>query len=149
MWCADVGQNKYEEVNRHVTGKGRNYGWRLLEGYHYYKSPNGSAGALCKVDCKTLPITEYSHASFGGGHCAVTGGYVSRRSGAALAGKYVFGDYCSGRIWTISAGFSGGRNLPAPVADVGFLISSFGEDQSGRIYVTDWGGGKVYRLTGS
>jgi hypothetical protein len=149
LWCGDVGQEKYEEIDRHPDGKGKNFGWRLLEGRHYYNFPGHTTGALCTSNCKLLPIAEYSHTSFGGGNCAVTGGYVSRRSGAPLYGKYVVGDYCSGKIWTISAGFASGSPLPSPATDASFLVSSFGEGRDGRIYVCDFSNGRIYRVTGS
>jgi glucose/arabinose dehydrogenase len=143
LWCADVGQGRYEEVNRSRTGKGVNYGWRLLEGRHLYPS-----GALCTTNCKTRPIAEYAHTAFGGGNCAVTGGYVSRRSGAALYGKYVFGDYCSGKVWVIGSKRKSGKVLPQPAADTSYLISSFGEGSDGRLYLVDLGG-TVLRLSDS
>jgi glucose/arabinose dehydrogenase len=149
LWCGDVGQANYEEIDRATSGKGKNFGWRLLEGYHYYNWPGHAAGTKCTSSCKTRPIAEYSHSAFGGGNCAITGGYVSRRSGAALYGKYIFGDYCSGRMWTISAGFAAGSALPAPVTTAGFLVSSFGEGSDGRIYVCDYGNGAIYRINGS
>jgi glucose/arabinose dehydrogenase len=149
LWCGDVGQSKYEEIDRHPDGKGKNFGWRLLEGRHYYNWPGHTSGNLCTSTCRTMPIAEYAHSAFGGGNCAVTGGYVSRRSGAPMAGKYVFGDYCSGKLWTISAGFAAGGALPSPVASAGFNISCFGEGADGRIYVCDLNGGAIYRVTDS
>ncbi|MEP7158625.1 MAG: PQQ-dependent sugar dehydrogenase [Chloroflexota bacterium] len=143
LWCGDVGQNVYEEINRSKYGNGANYGWNKLEGRHNYPS-----GTLCSSSCKTLPIAEYSHSAAGGGNCAVTGGYVSRRSGAALYGKYVFGDYCSGKIWVIPANFAPGSALPAPADDTAHLISSFGRDNIGRLYLVALGG-SIYRLTDS
>lgn len=143
LWCADVGQQKYEEINRSTSGKKLNYGWALLEGRHRYPS-----GALCTSSCKTLPIAEYSHSAFGGGNCAVTGGYVSRRSGASLNGRYFFGDFCSGKVWTIGAGFSAGGSLPSPTVDTSSLISSFGEGADGRIYLVDQAG-SIFLINGS
>jgi glucose/arabinose dehydrogenase len=143
LWCADVGQNVYEEINRSKYGKGANYGWPQLEGRH-----NHPSGSLCTSNCKTLPIAEYAHSAFGGGNCAVTGGYVSRRSGAALYGKYVVGDYCSGKIWVIPANFEPGTALPAPAADTSHNISSFGRDSAGRLYLVALGG-SIYRLNDS
>ena len=148
MWCGDVGQNKYEEIDRVNTGKAVNFGWRLLEGRHYYTYPGHRRGTLCTSGCKKPPIAEYAHTGFGGGNCAVTGGYVSRRPGAAMAGMYVFGDYCSGRVWEIPAAFAAGGTLPAPVADTGYNISSFGEGSDGRIYLVDYNGA-VYLLADS
>ena len=94
--------------------------------------------ALCNASGFTDPITEYAHTN---GRCSVTGGYVYRGSQSdPAAGTYVFGDYCSGEIFT----FPGG---PANVLlDTGLNISSFGEDESGEIYVVGLGG-TVHRIT--
>lgn len=142
LWCGDVGQYMYEEINHVATGRGVNFGWRLLEGNHYYNWPGHTNGALCSGDCKTMPVVEYSHSSYGGGNCAVTGGYVSRRSGAALYGDYIFGDYCSGKVWKLS-----GSTLTL-LDDTGYFISSFGEGSDGKLYLVDLGG-SIYRLTDS
>jgi glucose/arabinose dehydrogenase len=148
LWCADVGQGTYEEVNRVKTGKGTNFGWRLLEGKHHYNYPGRTSGTLCTSSCKTLPIATYAHSAFGGGNCSVTGGYVARRSGVTHYGKYIFGDYCSGKVWVISADHTRSMSLPSPTA-TGRQISSFGESRSGRIYLTDLTNGKVYRVNGT
>lgn len=145
MWCADVGQQTWEEVNRVKTGNGVNYGWPTMEGRACYSPSSG-----CNTSNKIRPIAVYSH-SFG---CSVTGGYVSRRSGAALYGRYVFGDYCSGRVWAVPSGFNGTLNH-SPVESGGHLlqdtsynISSFGEDNAGRLYLIHLGG-EVHRLNDS
>lgn len=144
LWCADVGQNKYEEVNRKGNGKGKNFGWPLLEGLHKYPS-----GTLCSSGCKTLPIIEYKHNVSGSDdNCSVTGGYVSRRSGAALFGEYVYGDLCSGRVWSVAANHQRADSVGPALANTDFTISSFGEDSVGRLYLIDIGGG-VYRLNDS
>ncbi len=139
LWIADVGQSAYEEVNQTGNARGSNYGWNKLEGRHLYPSGN-----RCQNDCKTLPIVEYGQSA---GRCSVTGGYVSRRPGAALAGRYIFGDFCSGDIWDISANHSGSDPLPAPFAS-GRLISSFGEGADGTIYLTDLRG-SLWRVNGT
>ena len=144
LWCGDVGQEMYEEIDHVATGRGVNFGWRKLEGLHYYNWSGHTSGALCAGTCFTLPVAEYSHASYGGGNCAVTGGYVSRRSGAALYGDYIFGDYCSGRVWSMPAG-GGSMTL---LDDTNYLISSFGEGNDGRLYLVDLGG-SIYRLNDS
>ena len=142
LWCGDVGQDAYEEVDRVQTGKAVNFGWRKVEGFHYYQWKGHTRGNLCTGNCFKKPIAEYPHNDIGnGGRCAVTGGYVMRRSGAALAGSYVFGDYCSGELWVIPSDFSPGSSLPAPVLDTDYNISSFGEGADGRIYVVDLNGG--------
>ena len=149
FWCGDVGQSKYEEIDHLANPSGRNFGWHKLEGFHYYNWPGHTSGNLCTSTCKTLPIAEYAHTAFGGGNCAVTGGYVSRRAGAPMAGTYVFGDYCSGNLWTIPATFAAGGTLPSPVANAGFGISCFGEGSDGKIYVCDYSNGAVYSVTNS
>ena len=145
LWCGDVGQDAYEEIDRVKSGKAINFGWRKLEGRHYYRWSGHSRGDVCSGSCYKLPIADYAHVDAGGGYrCAVTGGYVSRRPGAAMNGEYVFGDYCSGEIWVIPANFASGAALPAPV-DTGYRISSFGEDNLGRIYLVDRNGA-IYRF---
>jgi len=146
LWCADVGQQNYEEINRHSTGKGLNFGWRMLEGFHYYNYPGRTSGQKCTSNCRTLPIAAYSHS---GGRCSVTGGYVARRSGATFHGRYFFGDFCTGEIWFIGAGFPRGKSLPSPRHNAGFHIASFGEGNNGRLFVVDYGGGRILRINGT
>ena len=141
LWIGDVGQDSFEEVDRAGTARGRNFGWHLLEGRHLYPS-----GALCTASCKTLPVVEYRHSVAGTLNCTVIGGYVSRRAGAALYGQYLFGDFCSGRIWAIPASFHGGP-LPAPL-NSGLTLSSFGVGPSGRIYAVALNGA-IYRIDGT
>ncbi len=150
MWCGEVGQDRFEEIDRVKSGKAVNFGWRKVEGFHYYKWGSHSPGNLCAGSCYKLPIAEYAHGDAGGGYrCSVTGGFVSRRVGAPLYGSYVFGDYCSGEVWTIPANFVAGSGLPDPVSGTGYKISSFGEDNLGRIYLVDLAGGAIYGLDDS
>ena len=84
----------------------------------------------------------YSHAS---GRCAVTGGYVYRGSSIpALVGWYVFGDYCSGEIWAVASG-AGIHADKILLRDTNALVSSFGEDASGDLFVVSLGG-TIYRI---
>jgi hypothetical protein len=138
-----VGQNRYEEIDRSTTpygaGKGKNFGWRVFEGYHCYRPATG-----CKLKGHSRPVVEYGR----GDGCSVTGGYVYRGTASpALVGRYVFGDYCSGRIWTIP------RNASRPATkqlliDTNLNISSFAEDAAGELLVIDHNGA-IYRLTAS
>jgi glucose/arabinose dehydrogenase len=142
MWIGDVGQNRYEEINRKLinagspNGRGSNYGWRVLEGWHCYKPASG-----CSKTGKVRPVVEYSHA---GGNCSVTGGYVYRGSSAPLVGKYIFADFCSGRIWSIPRGAARPAS-PTLLRDTGQNISSFGEGDDGELYMVSLGG-TVYRV---
>jgi hypothetical protein len=110
-----------------------------MEGRHCYIPSSG-----CSTSGKTLPIVEYSH-SVG---CSVTGGFVYRGVDyPMLSGGYFFGDYCSGKIWTISAG----ARSPATktqLADTNLSIASFGEDEAGELYVVDRTGGEVFKIVG-
>lgn len=140
LWIADVGQGRYEEVNRAPDGLGRgaNYGWARMEGRHCYPSGEG-----CARPGFVLPVAEYDH-SLG---CSVTGGYVYRGTRfPSLVGVYLFGDYCSGRLWGVA---SGGPDEQEPVllAETGRTISSFGEDDAGELYLTDLAAGSLWRIT--
>ncbi len=139
LFIGDVGQNAWEEVNFQSTGSsgGQNYGWRLMEGFHCYNpSSNCNDGTL------TLPILEYSH-TLG---CSITGGYRYRGSQIpSLSGYYLYGDYCSGRIWGALPS-SGGVWIPTELLDTTLSLSAFGEDSSGELYVADLSGGSIYKI---
>jgi glucose/arabinose dehydrogenase len=145
LWIGDVGQNRYEEVDRAVrtsTGDGRgvNWGWRVMEGFHCYIPATG-----CNTSGLRLPLLEYSHAS--NGRCAISGGYVYRGSAIpSLSGWYVYGDYCSGEVFTVP---NTAASKPTPVrlfgTGSGRLISAFGQDWAGELYVCDLNG-TVYRI---
>jgi glucose/arabinose dehydrogenase len=137
LWLADVGQNKWEEVDLVVAGG--NYGWRIMEGTHCYNPDQG-----CSPEGLIFPIAEYGHEQ---GRCSITGGYVYRGPSIhALRGTYVFGDYCSGELFALSASANRRTStVPRVLMRTGFRISSFGEDEAGEVYVVDHKGG-IYRL---
>ena len=139
LWIADVGQNQYEEINFTPAGSpgGLNFGWPIQEAASCVQG-----GDACDRSGLEQPILEYDHS----GHCSVTGGYVYRGSAyPGLHGVYFYGDYCSGTIW---AAVPNGEGVwqSAIVQRSGLLLSSFGEDEAGEIYLTDIAGGGVYRL---
>jgi hypothetical protein len=137
LFIADVGQGSQEEVDFQqagATGLG-NYGWRIMEGDECYNAQT------CNMSGLTLPILTYAH---GAGDCSITGGYRYRGASALFAAKYFYGDYCSGRIW--AATLSGATWTSSLLLDTDLNISSFGEDESGELYVADASGGVVYRL---
>jgi glucose/arabinose dehydrogenase len=131
---ADVGQDKYEEVDFAKRGQlgGKNFGWSNYEGFHSYYG-----GAR-----HTPPVIERSHSD---GYCSITGGYIVRDEGLpALYGRYVYGDYCKPQLrWAklragrATAGGTIGLSVPA--------LSSFGQDARGRVYAVSQNG-PVYRL---
>lgn len=134
LFLADVGQNAWEEVD--LIERGRNYGWRIMEGAHCFQPQTA-----CDRTSLVLPIAEYGRE----GGCSVTGGHVYRGSRIrALVGRYLFADYCSGRIWALTEA-GGGRWTMATLLDSGLSVSSFGEDQDGDLYVVDHRGA-IYRI---
>jgi uncharacterized protein (TIGR03437 family) len=138
LWIADVGQNRAEEVNFTSAGSrgGENYGWDIMEGLQCYP-----ASAACSRESLVLPVLEYGRSE----GCSVTGGFVYRgRRFPSLRGSYVYGDYCTGRIWGVRR--EGERWVNRLLFDSEFAISTFGEDESGEIYVADHGGGAIYLI---
>ncbi len=135
LFLADVGQDMFEEVD--IVQKGGNYGWNIMEGLHCFNPPTG-----CNMTGLTLPIAEYSHSEGN----AVIGGYVYHGSRIpTLQGVYVFGDLGTGKIWVLQE-TSLNVFTRTLVATTGKTISSFGQDQSGELYLVDYGGGNVYRI---
>ncbi len=145
LWIADVGQNQVEEINftsASSTG-GENYGWRLKEGTRCFNPSQNCdpAGTL------TDPVFEYLH-SDPSSPCSVTGGYVYRGNKIPrLYGEYLFGDFCSGQIWSMS--LTGDSVAVDQISDKlgirSLALASFGEDAGGDIYIVDLMG-TVYRI---
>ena len=141
LFVGDVGQSSWEEVDFQPAGSagGENYGWRLMEGKSCFNpSTNCNNGTL------TLPILVYDH-NVG---CSVTGGYRYRGSNNPdLDGYYVYGDYCTGRIWGAKEDGMGGWTT-TELTDTNFLISTFGEDESGELYFAHFSStdGAIYQI---
>jgi hypothetical protein len=118
----------------------------VLEGRACYKPATG-----CSTAGKKMPLIVYGHSVSGADNCSVTGGFVYRGSAyPVLRGGYVFGDFCSGRIWLISAMTTGGiapTLVHSDTATPHLAISSFGLDERGEMYVCDLAGGAIYRIT--
>jgi len=137
LFIADVGQNKYEEIDFEPKGSkgGRNYGWNIMEGLHCYKTEN------CERKGLALPVAEYDHDK----GCSITGGMVYRGSMfPQLQGIYFYGDFCSGRIWGLKQ--SGEEWMNKELKNTGLSISTFGEDEAGEIYLADYGKGNIYGI---
>ena len=129
LWVGDVGQGRWEEVDRVVIGE--NYGWNTREGAHCFSPSSG-----CTTAGLTDPITEYDH----GLGVSITGGFVYRGTAiAALQGHYVFGDFGSGRIWSVPADATTGT-APTELANTALSISAFAQGVDGELYVVDYGG---------
>jgi glucose/arabinose dehydrogenase len=139
LWIGDVGQNVYEEIHLVAAGDagGLNFGWPIMEGTHCFPD-----SADCDPTGLEIPVIDYRHGSDG---CSVTGGYVYRGQAIPqLDGVYLYSDYCSGKIWGL---YPDGETLAnALLMTAQANVSSFGEDESGELYVVDLGQGTVYRL---
>lgn len=138
LWAGDVGQDKIEEVD--IVTKGGNYGWRVKEANADYNAKDN------KVDEAELvaPVWQYSHSN---GDVSITGGIVYRgSSNPALRGKYIYGDYASGRVWALTPnGNKTGTNQEI-IGRAG-TISAFGEDQKHDLYLCDYATGKIMKIT--
>lgn len=135
LWVGDVGQNAIEEID--IVGSGLNYGWNIMEGSHCFSPRSG-----CATDGLKMPVVEYDHSE----GCSVTGGHVYRGERLAmLYGAYIYGDFCTGRIWALR--FDNGQVIEhRRIVDSGPQISSFGVDEAGELYLTAFDG-RLYRLT--
>ena len=134
LWTGDVGQNRFEEID--LVVRGGNYGWNVLEGTHCFSPKAG-----CDPAGTALPVLEYPI----NGGCSVIGGYIYRAAAIpSLAGAYVYGDHCSGKVSALryeEQAVTGNREI----ADTGHRITSFGVDWAGNLYVLTQRSG-VFRL---
>jgi glucose/arabinose dehydrogenase len=139
LWAGDVGQNTREEVS--IIERGGNYGWRIMEGKDCFSPKNCEQASLKK------PVWEYFHAS--GDGQSITGGFVYRgRKLPALIGKYIYGDYLSGKIWALTIR-EDGTVFNEILLDHDGLISSFGEDKDKELYVCSYGDDRILKLAPS
>jgi glucose/arabinose dehydrogenase len=141
LYIGDVGQGDWEEVDVRTPAQQRglnNYGWRVWEGRARYT-------AAQKVNPRgklVFPIAAYSHSA----GCSITGGYVYRgKAVPAARGRYFYGDYCEGTLWSlrsVKGKLRGVRREPFRVPS----LSSFGEDAAGELYATSLNG-QIYKLS--
>jgi glucose/arabinose dehydrogenase len=127
LWAGDVGQERWEEVDRVILGG--NFGWRCREGTHDFNT-DGCNGVY------TDPVTEYDRAQ----GRSITGGYVYRGSAIPeMQGSYIYGDFGSGRVWAIAADSQAGVT-GVEILGTLFSIASFAEDVDGEIYIVNYNG---------
>jgi glucose/arabinose dehydrogenase len=140
LYIGDVGQGDREEIDFQPVPDqgGENYGWNIMEGFACY--PLGSS---CSSTGLTLPIHDYPHTE----GCSVTGGFVYRGGSlVALQGIYLYGDFCTGKIWGLQRISGTWQNQLLNNGDQ-TLISSFGEDQTGELYLTTLSGAVYHIVT--
>jgi glucose/arabinose dehydrogenase len=142
LYIGDVGQGRREEIDVAPPGKsGLNYGWSVMEGSQCANGPGG-----CNVSCDQpvfdLPVHEYAHEK---GRCSITGGRVYRGKAVPwLRGAYLYGDFCTGEVWSLRQT----PGEPPQVVDLspdlgsspGQELVAFGEDEQGELYVVHLGG---------
>jgi glucose/arabinose dehydrogenase len=141
LYIGDVGQGNWEEIDyrpRAQISTLANYGWKVFEGRARFSITALGPGQV------VAPIDVYSH---DGGNCSVTGGYVYRgRAVSSAVGRYFFGDYCSGTVWSLLV--QDGRAVD--VRREPFHVSSlttFGEDAAGELYLATENG-RILKLAG-
>jgi hypothetical protein len=134
IWMGDVGADDFEEINKLV--KGANYGWPIKEGFGCLR------GQPCDGTGLTDPIYEYSH---GEGACAVIGGHVYRGSQIpSLVGKYIFGDLCTGEVFSLEETAAGPAvNL---LTSTGLLLRSISESSTQELLMIAGNNNRIHRL---
>jgi glucose/arabinose dehydrogenase len=140
LYIGDVGQNAWEEIDylKRGTGSLANFGWSRYEGRHVYDDST----ALLGRGAHRLPVVEYPH-SLG---CSVTGGYVYRgKAVPAAVGRYFYGDYCTGIVWSFKMSGGKARGLRREPFQMKGL-SSFGEDADGELYLMSVDDGSLVQL---
>ncbi|MEJ5351773.1 MAG: PQQ-dependent sugar dehydrogenase [Melioribacteraceae bacterium] len=139
LWAADVGQNLWEEID--IIEKGKNYGWRIMEGFHCYNPSRN-----CDTTNLTMPIWEYGHNQDGG--YSITGGFVYRGNNAEeIYGKYVYGDFVTGNIWALE--YDGKNSTNKLLFKTNHSISTFGVDEKDELYFADYAVGRIYKIKGT
>lgn len=145
LYIGGPGQFTEEWIDFLPAGEpsGQNFGWPIFEGTQCWESWTGP----CDPAGLRMPILTYP--TYQNGNCVVIGGYVNRDQRMPLLnGAYFFGDYCSGNVWTGWQDAQGTWQMQN-VFQLPGMISSFGEDESGTLYICDINNGLIYRINGS
>ena len=160
MYMGDVGQSNWEEINYQPSGhSGINYGWNVMEGKHCFVD-----GVSCDKKLYDFPIYEYpNNANYiktliglkqsNTDGCSVTGGYVYRGDDIPeLYGQYLFGDYCTGKVWSFKNNDGVISDFKDHTIDIldsmdkkSFYLSSFGESYDGELFLIDYNG-SLYKI---
>lgn len=143
LYIGNPGEFQREWINVQTADRpsGLNYGWPMFEGgecWEFWEGPCDPAGL-------EMPVATYPR---GDQNCVIIGGNIYRGAASPLLnGAYFFGDYCSGRIWTLHRDDAGAWQM-TEVIDSSMMVGSFGEDEAGEVYVADINGGVIYRIVG-
>jgi glucose/arabinose dehydrogenase len=136
---ADVGQNKWEEID--IVRAGDNLGWSIKEGFACFTDAREKCNRKDLVD----PVLVYGRDD----GVSITGGYVyTGKSVPSLQGLYVFGDFGSGRLFAMRLPEDRAQRVAEPIALGRFTLapSTFGRDPNGELYVGDYARGIVHRV---
>lgn len=144
LWGADVGQLAFEEIN--LIENGKNYGWNRFEGDQV-----SNEGTIIN-DPVEFPVHSYGRDE---GDVSITGGYVYHGSEISslspnILGEYIFGDAVSGRVWVLNYDPLTNKGTKTLLFKTdGQFVSSFGEDNAGELYFSDYGANVgIYKLVG-
>ncbi len=162
LLMGDVGQHLWEEINfaSYESKGGENYGWNILEGNHCYPED-----VICDKNGYVEPLFEYpNNANYvriilglkqkdpNMDGCSITGGYIYRGKDIPdLYGRYIFGDYCTGKVWSIKTDKNNldiidhTKDILSSMGKREFYLSSFGQDNNGEIFLVDYNG-TIYKL---
>jgi hypothetical protein len=141
LWIADVGQDEWEEINVVPVGAPKlNYGWRCLEGLANFNTSG------CNLNTSfTKPVFVYRNVFETG--CSVTGGFVYRGSeNKSLEGKYIYTDFCTGKIWALYQTNNGTWINDLLLDGVDMEYVSFGEDHKKELYLASLASGEIHRI---
>lgn len=144
LYIGDVGQDTQEEVDfqSHSSSGGQNYGWHILEGNLCYQPHSGCVKPANYVP----PVAAYNHGPGDAYGCAIMGGYIYRGTQyPSMQGYYFYGDLCSGKVFGLIK--NGNTWRSTLLASPGYNITSFGQDEQGGLYLTDYGGGQVIKIS--
>lgn len=152
FYIADVGQNKWEEVNVTTTKelRGANFGWRPREGF--IKTPEKNTGGE-RPRGAVDPVEVYKHGMSCNEGLSINGGYVYRGSVAGLKGSYLYSDHVNPRIWSFE--LRGGKatshkdlteTLARPDGKAFKQLASFGQDADREVYIVEMGGGAIWKI---
>lgn len=145
FYIADVGEWQREEVNFYPGGApgGANFGWHCWEGTVDYTAAHPDLAENCPAETQfTFPVHEYDHSL---GECSIIGGKLYRGSlYPALYGRYFFGDWCSGRLWTMAR--NGNQWKVDPAGQLPVAYSTFGEDVHGELYAGSYANGTLFKV---
>lgn len=137
LWCGDVGQNRWEEVDR--IQKGGNYGWNWMEADERFRGGKQVSSEPANL---IPPVASYGRRE----GQSVTGGYVYRgKALPGLQGWFVYGDFHTFRMWAVREDREGGRHEVREIGRAPALLASFGEDPDGELLALCYDG-RIYRI---